>query len=355
MRQSKRSAISGKPEPAKPWDGFPLFPHASGRWAKKYRGEFKYFGPTKSDPDGKTALKRFIREWLFIIEGREVPPDVARDGCTIRELVNRFLTAKGDKLEPGELSAHAFDEFHRSCGLLVKHFGKDRRVDDLRPEDFGALRRKLVKGVNPVTLKSKVNRLRVVFKFAHDNGLILRPFDYGTQFDRPTAKAIRGARNEAGPRLFTAAEIRGMLACADPVMSAVLLLGVNCEFGTTDLARLPQSVVNLKTGWLEYPRPKTEIMRKIPLWPETIAALRDAIAARPRPAAASDAGLKFLTERGTPLVRVQAANPEEGKSDGRYVTISSLAKRFAKLMAAAGVTDRTFYDLRRTFETIAGD
>jgi len=44
----------------KPYPEYPLFPHASGRWAKKVRGKFAYFGKIADDPKGEAALHLWL-------------------------------------------------------------------------------------------------------------------------------------------------------------------------------------------------------------------------------------------------------------------------------------------------------
>jgi hypothetical protein len=51
------STTNGRP--AKPTPGFPLYPHRSGRWAKKICGKTRFFGPCR-DPQG--ALARYLAE-----------------------------------------------------------------------------------------------------------------------------------------------------------------------------------------------------------------------------------------------------------------------------------------------------
>src|SRR5262249_26331854 len=117
-------------------------------------------------------------------------------------------------------------------------------------------------------------------------------------FNRPTKKAIRLHKAQQGPQLFTAEEVRQLIDAAGVPLRAMLLLGINAGFGNSDCARLPLSALDLDAGWLNYPRPKTGVPRRCPLWPETVAALREAIARRPTPKDPSDAGLVFLTKYG---------------------------------------------------------
>ena len=348
---AKSTVSRPKNKPKKPYPDFPLFPHATGRWCKKIRGRHHYFGPW-DDPQG--ALERFTREWPYLSEGREPPVVDTGDGCTLRLLCNSFMTSKKNKLDAGELSPRTFHEYYEACEQLIDGLGKNRRVDDVRHGDFERLRKQLAKRLGPVALSNKINLYRVVFKFAHDQRLIKEPIHYGQSFNRPSAKALRKARNEAGPRLFEADEVRRILDAADPVMRAMVLLGTNCGFGNTGVANLPQSAVDLHNGWIDFPRPKTEINRRIPLWAETVEALREAIELRPNPANRGDAGLCFLTKHGLRLVRIA-----EGKRNpDRLTPTNSIAPKFRVLLKRLGINGRRglgFYTLRHVFETIAGE
>jgi integrase len=83
--------------------------------------------------------------------------------------------------------------------------------------------------------------------------------------------------------MFEAEEIRQMLAAASPQLKAMILLGINAGLGNTDCGRLPLSALDLERGWLTYPRPKTGVARRCPLWAETVEAIREALAERPGP------------------------------------------------------------------------
>jgi len=130
---STDAAASSKP--AKPYADFPLFPHATGRWAKKIRGKLRYFGKW-DDPDA--ALVKYLAEKDNLHAGR-TPRDAA-DALTVYTLCGKFLTTKKRMLDAGELSPRSFDDYTATCKRIMRAFGKGRLVSDLRADDFEKLR-----------------------------------------------------------------------------------------------------------------------------------------------------------------------------------------------------------------------
>ena len=165
--------------------------------------------------------------------------------------------------------------------------------------------------------------MRTVFKYGYEAGLIDKPMRFGPQFKKPSKSVLRKHRATNGHRMFTAAEIRALLDAASPQLKAMILLGVNAAFGNADCATLPLLALDLKRGWVAFPRPKTGIDRRCFLWLETVEALKAAIAARPTPKGAADAGLVFVTKYGHRWVRTQGE---------KHTPIDSVLLEFGKLL-----------------------
>lgn len=325
-------------KPSKPYPDFPLFAHATRRWAKKIRGKLHYFGPWH-DPEG--ALQRFVDQRDDLYAGRT--PRVQGDGLTMRDLANRFLTSKQRLLDSDELAPRTFQEYHDTCERLLDAFGKTRLVDDLTAADFEKLRADLAKNWGPVTLGNDVQRVRVVFKYAYDTELIDKPVRFGPDFKRPSKRVLRKARNAKGPRMFEAEELRALLAAANEPLGTMILLGINCGFGNHDVATLPISALDLTKGWVNYPRPKTGVSRRAPLWAETTDALKKCLQARPKPKSEAHENLVFVTKYGGSWIKENSDRP--------------ISKETTKLLKKLKIhrPGLGFYALRHTFETIGGE
>jgi integrase len=332
-----RRVPHGPNRPTKPTPAFPLFAHAAGYWAKKIRGRLVYFGPW-SDPDG--ALAKYLEQKDALHAGRK--PREATDGTTVKELVNRFLNQKRTLVDGGELSPRTWTDYKDACDQLVSEFGKTRLVADLDPDDFTALRKKMAKKWGPHRLAKTIQCVRCVFKYGYEAGEIERPLRYGPGFARPSKKTLRLHKAKQGPKLFEAEELRKMIDGAALSLKAMILLGINAAFGNADCGHLPLSALDLDGAWVRFPRPKTGIDRRCPLWPETVAALHDALAKRPVPKAVEDAALVFVTKYGHGWAKDTSDAP--------------VTKELRKLLDALGINGhRNFYTLRHTFRTVADE
>jgi integrase len=328
-------------KPAKPYPDFPLFPHATKRWAKKIRGKLHYFGSW--DDGWKAALDNYDKQKEALHAGRKPRPD--QSGVTVKDVANDFIDSKKALVESGELSARTLADYEQVCRLVIVHMGKGRLAEDVGPDDFAALRKKVAKRWGPQRLGSKlIQYTRCLFKHAADAGLIGRPVRFGPGFKRPSKKVLRLNRAEAGPKLFTAREVRCLIDAAGPSMRAMILLGINCGFGNADCGELPLSAVDLQSGITDYPRPKTGIPRRCVLWPETVAALRDVLAKRHEPKSEEDAGLVFITKYGYSWCKDTSTNP--------------VSQEMGKLLRALKINGRKglgFYTFRHTFRTVADE
>jgi integrase len=333
-------------KPPKPYPTFPLFAHASGRWAKKIHGRFVYFGKWADDPKGERALAQYLEERDDLHAGRLRRPK-GEHGPTVVSLCSDFLDSKEALVKAGEIQSRTFRGLRRTADRIVEHFGKRRLVLDLGPRDFEGLRAKLAETLGPVALGNRIQEVRSVFRYGYEAELIDRPVRFGPTFRKPAQRVVRIARAANGIHMFEAAEIRAILGAVDVQLRAAVLLGINAAMGQQDIADLPETATDFDGGWLTFARGKTGVARRIPLWPETLTALRDAIEHRPKPRQKAHSGLVLLTRTGRPWVR--------DKPGGEHQ--DSLGPEFRDVLKDIGIyrLGRGFYDLRRTFQTIADD
>lgn len=328
-------------------------------------GKIHYFGPI-GDPDG--ALKKYLDQRDDLHAGRL--PRAKQEGITLEELSELFLTFKQTRVDGGELSVRTLHDYTRSCQTICDTLGKTRVVSDLYAADFEKLRTalatrqttvidksrkkrskpKLAKSGKPksmVSLANGIRMARILFKWAYENDMIDKPIRFGSSFESPTKKSLRAERNAKPVRMFEASELRLIIMAAKPIMRSMVLLAINCAYGQTDMSSIPRKAIDLQTGWIDYPRPKTEVKRRCNLWPETIDALREAFKVMPSAKTPEDKGCAFVTKYGARFVR---ATPNGTVIDGIGLEFKKLLKSLK--MSRDGLN---MYAIRHTFQTIADD
>jgi integrase len=337
MSEIDSTTTTTQTQPSKPYPEFPLYAHASGQWGKKIRGRFFYFGRWEN-PDG--ALAKYLEQKDDLHAGREPRPNP--DAFTVKDAVNVFLNAKQDRVRSGELSERTWNGYKYCCALLLKSLGKSRLVNQLRPHEFTSLRNSIAKRGGAYLLVNVIQTVRSVFKFAYESDLLDQPVRFGPSFKRPSKKTLRLHRAKQGVKLFSPEEIHAMLGEANQPLKSMILLGLNAGFGNSDCGNLTMTALDLEDGWIDFPRPKTGVDRRFQLWPETVAAIKEALANRPEPRGKGTDELVFLTQRGYSWAK--------GNND------SPITKELRKVLDELGINGhRNFYTLRHTFRTVADE
>jgi integrase len=326
-------------KPSKPYPDFPLTAHPLGYWCKQIRGKLYYFGKWE-DPEG--ALAKYVAEKEALYAGKKPRTDPA--DTMVKDVCNAYLNHKQALIDGGELSPRTWLDCKATADLLIAEFGKLRVAADLGPDEFSALRKTMATRWGLLRLRNMVHRIKSVFKFAVDAGLLDRLPRFGPAFVGPSQKTLRLERARKGPKLFTREEIHQLLAAATPQLKAMILLGINCGCGNSDCGNLPQTALDLEAGIVDFPRPKTGIPRRAVLWPETVEAIRAALACRPAPKKPEHGKLVFLTRNGVPWAKAVTSNPVSWET--------------MKLFRRLGINGRHglgFYTLRHTFRTVADE
>ena len=342
--------------PPKPRKGFPLFAHKGGSWTAKINGKQKSFGGWRGDPTGERALARYNR-FLDSRGGDRSLPAVPDMEMSARELANRFLTRQAERLEGQEIRPTSFRDFQSGLKAFVEIVGAGTAVGDLGPVTFAQVRLKLLERMKSHALNRHLTVIKQMFRWGSSQGIIASEPKYGESM-----KKARHGRS-AKPKLFSREDIWTMLHVARQPLRAMILLGLNCGLGNTDIGQLRRGELDLAGGMLGNIRQKTEIKRRCPLWPETVASINDVLAADKRGSLTAD-DYVFITKYGNPWVQEPVTTIADKIQAG--TRIDSVRMEFTKVLITAGIfirkdqrkkgekpDGRNFYTLRRTFRTLA--
>jgi integrase len=301
-----------------------------------------YFGSWKTGT-WQDALAEFQRQAPALYNGQQ--PDPKPQGMTIKEMVNHFMHHSSLKVKAGELKQRTWNEYQTYGNRIIDVLGADFPLEAVGPRAGEKLFEAMTKcHQSPHSLEGDKAKIMVFFNYANDQDFTERPMKLGSLFRRASRRVKRKRRQETrGHKFFEAQEIRQLLAEAPPRLKAMILLAVNCGFGNEDCATLRCSVVDLEKGWIDFSRAKTGKERRCPLWPETVAALREVYAHRKVPSDSDHSDLVFVTKY---------ANAYNAKSkDGSDNPISQVFTKLTKKLHLHR-KGRGFYALRHVTYTI---
>jgi len=316
-------------------DKFPLTLHPTGQYCKKIKGKTYYFGTDK-----KIALERYLEQAAYLHTGKGANPKFANNNLSLRTLCILYLDHQESQAAIGQIKLrHVYDQ----TSLLrdfVKFIGANRLVSNISTMDLQNYRKKLIKACRaPATINNRIAAVKAMYNWALEDEII---------DNIPNLKAVKKVTiSKTEKPTFSVPQIQKLVEYADIQMKAMIWLGLNCGFGCTDCAELRWKNLDLENGRVCFPRGKTGVNRNLPLWPETIQALREV---------PKSGELVFYTAKGNPWVRAIRGVDKFGRE--KYTKEDAVTKQFSKLIKKAGIQVEKgvgFYALRRTAATLAAE
>lgn len=323
-----------KPDPQKPkWpekysNETKLTPHSNGQWCKKFKGKRYYFGPW-SDPGA--ALERWRAEWKMITSGATdtaVRPGPSK--VTVQQAIEAYLATRYAEYENRQLAWVTYREIRDNIFTVGDVLKFKRTFDMVKPHHFDKLTKHISKYA-PTTQQKIVRQTIALLKWV--NRAYDIQVDVGPNFKGPPQRLIRRQRSQRKEKLITPEDFTRLLDAGDDQAKALLWLGINGGYGNADVSALLTESVHLDgdAPLVEAERHKTGARRIVPLWPETVEALRRVIV--------PGQSLLFHDQYGKALVR-----------RGTH----GICRIFETLQQATGLSV-TYYWMRYTFATVAAE
>lgn len=324
----------------KPYPTFPLTPRKDGRFAKKIKGIYYTFG---SDGDWRAAQDEYYRVADAVHKGRSLPKEIP-EAITVRQCANRYLANREKDVDAKTLTLGSWDNYRKCLMRFARFIGPHQRMASLGPDDFTRFAHHLRETAQLGSYAyNRARSLIAAWLTYSAREEWIKPVNVGNGFKKIPAGKMRSNRK---PRLLSPGMVKAILLHAGPQMRAMILLGLNGGFGATDCATLTRDAVDLDAAVIRFPRAKTGLPRTVPLWSETVDALRIVLASRPADP------LVFRTNHGAQWVRVT----RKGKT---ITTKDSVGFEFYKILAKLWMKDQFkgvgFYVCRHTHATYANE
>jgi integrase len=324
MAKGKRSV--------KPIDYFPAAPRADGRYQKKIRGVFHYFGGPGVSREMALAEYERVRQSLYspadapAIEAAPAPGEYA--ALPLKTCINAYINLRKAEVETGAMKRVSFIDL-RACLLSFGlHVGNQRPFSDLAPGVFTSAANHFRSTQSDCRFNHIVSAVNAWLHYADEHDWIAAAPKVG-----PRWKKVPRSQMARRDRIVSKAEFHALLNAASDQWRAMLMLSLNCGMGPNDLAQL--LTTDIIGGVIDNLRPKTGELRIAPLWPETVDAINN-----------------WLTLRMSPLPNLFITKY------GRAWDAHDVGHKFKDLREAAKVDlgeKVGLYALRHTFSTIADD